>query len=219
MTNNAISANNISKRYGQVLAVDQVSFYLDKGSVLVVNGASGSGKTTLLRLLAGLEVPDQGEVWINGKPANKPGWLLSPHKRQIGVVFQSPVLWPHLTVAGNILFGLGNLNRQQKHQRLDEILVKTELNGLQDRYPNQISGGQARRVALARALAPKPTFLLFDEPLTNLDSELKNTLLSVIRQETADTGASMIYITHDENETGSVGGQVMFMKEGRLLAE
>jgi ABC-type Fe3+/spermidine/putrescine transport system ATPase subunit len=210
MTDYLLSARKISKSFGSVRAVNTVSLDLDAGSTLVIRGASGSGKTTLLRLLAGLELPDEGEIWINGRP----GGSLPPHRRGMGFVFQSPALWPHLTVAGNILFGLAGRPRREARQRLEQLLERTGLAGLGKRYPDQLSGGQARRVALARALAPRPRCLLMDEPLTNLDGELKEKMLAFIQEETAGAGSSLIYVTHDDAEACQLGDRVVVMAEG-----
>jgi ABC-type Fe3+/spermidine/putrescine transport system ATPase subunit len=213
MTGYLLSARAISKSFGTVRAVNSVSLDLVAGSTLVVRGASGSGKTTLLRLLAGLELPDEGEIWIEGSP----GGSLPPYRRGMGFVFQSPALWPHLTVAGNILFGMAGRPRREARQRLGELLERTGLTGLEKRYPDQLSGGQARRVALARALAPRPRCLLMDEPLTNLDGELKEKMLALIKEETAFAGSSLIYVTHDDAEAYQLGIRVVVMAEGSLL--
>ena len=216
MTEFFLTVNRVSKFYGDVRAVDRASLEIGEGSTLVIQGASGSGKTTLLRLIAGLELPDDGEISINGEGANGPGRSLPPHMRKMGFVFQAPALWPHLTVADNILFGLAGRPRRENRQRMEELLERTGLAGLQKRYPDQLSGGQARRVSLARALAPEPSCLLMDEPLTNLDDDLKDKMLSLIKEELSRLGSAMIYVTHDSSEASALSKWVIFMERGRL---
>ena len=162
-----IEVRDLGKSFGNVRALNHLGFNVPDSDAVVILGPSGSGKTTLLRLVAGLEIPDHGEIFIDGELASEPGRVLSPHQRGIGFVFQAPALWPHMTVAKNILFGLNGMPKQEASNRLDELLVQTGLTGLEQRYPSQLSSGQARRVALARTLAPKPRCLLMDEPLTN----------------------------------------------------
>ena len=215
MTEFFLVVNRVSKAYGDVQAVECASLEIEKGSTLVIQGASGSGKTTLLRLIAGLELPDAGEIYINGEAANGSGRSLPPHRRKMGFVFQSPALWPHLTVADNILFGLAGRPRRENRHRMEELLERTGLAGLQKRYPDQLSGGQARRVSLARALAPEPACILMDEPLTNLDDDLKEKMLSLIKEERSRLGSALIYVTHDSSEVSALGTRVTFMKKGR----
>jgi len=211
-----IRVRQLSKSFGQAKAVDNITFSLAAGESLVILGPSGSGKTTLLRLVAGLEMPDDGEVSINGQLASKPGWVLAPHQRGIGFVFQAPCLWPHMTVSQNILFGLGRLSREEARRRLDELLEQTALSGLERRYPSELSGGEARRVAVARALAPRPRCLLMDEPLTNLDEHLRARLLALIRETVEQQGSCLLYVTHDRDEMAQISGRVLALKGGRL---
>jgi iron(III) transport system ATP-binding protein len=184
--------------------------------VAVLVGASGSGKTTLLRLLAGLELPDAGRIYLDGRLASEPGWALAPHRRGIGFAFQRSALWPHMTVAQNIAFGLGDAPRDRVRVSVWRLLAEMQLDGLADRYPDQLSGGQSRRVALARALAPEPRFLLLDEPLTNIEPELKKRLLTVVRGHAERTGACVVYVTHDADEAAATGGRTSILRDGRL---
>ena len=214
-----IKLDGVTKAYDGIAAVKGVSLDIGAGEWVAVLGPSGSGKTTLLRLIAGLEVPDAGEIRIEGELASGPGWALAPHKRDMGYVFQSPALWPHMTVAQNILFALNGQTKVEANHRLEELLDKTSLTGLAKRYPHQVSGGEARRVALARALAPRRGCLLMDEPLTNLDSDLKLELLDLIRKSVGDEHASLIYVTHDVDEALCITNRLLTLKNGCLEAE
>lgn len=199
-----------------VKAVDAVSLELAPSARLAVLGPSGCGKTTLLRLIAGLEVPDAGEVLIRGRVVSRPGWALQPGRRGLGFVFQEPALWPHMTVAGNVLFGLHGLTKDVSRRRLGQLMELIGLQGLESRYPHQLSGGEARRVALARTLAPHPHCLLLDEPLTNLDPESKARMLDLINQAAQLSGAAILYVTHERSEAEELGASIVRMEAGRL---
>lgn len=214
-----IEVRAVVKHFGEVTALDGVSLELERGASLGVLGASGSGKTTLLRIIAGLELPDHGEVLMDGRTVSRPGWGMAPHRRGLGFVFQSPALWPHMTVAGNISFGLNGLAAAEAQTRLAQIIKDTGLCGLERRYPAQLSGGQARRVALARALAPRPHWLLMDEPLTNLDGDARDGLLALVRRMATDSGAGLIYVTHDEGEIERLACPALRLSEGRLIGD
>ena len=206
-----IEGRDLEKSFDGVRALAGVSFTAEAGKPLVVFGPSGSGKTTLLRLVAGLELPDRGEVWIGGAPASRPGWAVPPRIRSVGFVFQAPTLWPHLTVAQNILFGLDAWPKSAANRRLAEILDLVRLSGLERRYPAEISGGEARRAALARALAPEPRHLLLDEPLMSLDGELKERMLAAILGTASRTGAVVLYVTHDPAEAERVSDRRLLL--------
>lgn len=199
-----------------VHAVDNVSLALPPGSTTVIHGPSGSGKTTLLRLIAGLERLDAGEITISGEVASTPEWTLPPNERGVGFVFQDPALWPHLTVAQNVAFGLLGRPKQEVAALVDEVLVSMELDGHQRRYPNQLSGGQARRVAIARTLIVNPRCLLLDEPLTHLQPDLKSRLLRAILAQVAARSITMVYVTHSVDEVERLGGRHLRMVEGRI---
>ena len=213
-----IEVNQVTKSYGDVKAVDTVSLEIGVSESIVILGPSGSGKTTLLRLIAGLEMPDGGEICIAGELASKVGWATAPHQRGIGFVFQTSALWPHMTVAQNVMFGLYGVPKNKARSRLQELLESTSLTGLERRYPHQLSGGEARRVAIARTLAPQPKCLLMDEPLINMNMELKDKLLSLIKQEVIQTKACMIYVTHDAEEAKQISQQVLMFRNGNFEA-
>lgn len=211
-----ILINHVTKYFGNVRAVEDVSLQVRTLDPLVILGHSGSGKSTLLRLIAGLEMPDTGEIHINGSLASRPGWTLPPHERHMGFVFQTPALWPHMTVARNITFGMNGLAKEQIRCRLRGLLEDFDLQGLEERYPDELSGGEARRVAIARCLAPNPGYLLMDEPLTNLDRELKRKALSRIARAARETRAFLVYVTHDPEEALQLSPRAIFLNSGRI---
>jgi ABC-type Fe3+/spermidine/putrescine transport system ATPase subunit len=216
----ALTVERLTKAFGDVRVLDGLSMTVEAGRSVAILGPSGSGKTTLLRLLAGLELPDDGEIRVDTAVLSRPGWALEPHRRGMGMVFQYSALWPHMTVAQNIQFGLQHLPKAEARRRLGELLAGLGLAELGQRFPDQISGGQARRVALARALAPSPQWLLLDEPLTNLDAALKESLLELILARTAESGTAMIYVTHDEAEAARIApsSDIRVLEAGRLAA-
>ncbi|MFB3905604.1 MAG: ABC transporter ATP-binding protein [Acidobacteriota bacterium] len=201
-----LEIRDLGKRYSGNRILEAISVKVGIGESLVVWGPSGSGKTTLLRLIAGLEAPTAGEIRLDGKLASTPDWLLPPSSRRLGFVFQTSALWPHLTVAGNVRFGLQLWPRREAQQRVGDLLEQMGISHLARRFPHQISGGEARRVALARALAPLPRFLLLDEPLTHLNEELKHLALDVIRRHREETDVCVIYVTHDREEAEAMSG-------------
>jgi len=216
-----VRLTDLQKRYGAVTAVDGVSLHVAEGSVHTLLGPSGCGKTTTLRCIAGLERPDGGEVLIGGRAVAAParGVFVPPERRGLGMVFQSYALWPHMTVLENIAFGLRQqrLPRAHVEARVAEVLALTRLAGLEARYPSQISGGQQQRVALARSLALRPGVLLFDEPLSNLDAKLRESM----RMELVDLhrvlGITSVYVTHDQVEAMVISDRISVMHQGRLL--
>ncbi|MBI5685818.1 MAG: ABC transporter ATP-binding protein [Verrucomicrobia bacterium] len=212
-----ISVSRLTKLFGNTTALDGVTLSVAPGQTLAVVGPSGCGKTTLLRLVAGLEKPDEGEVVLHGTVASRPGWALPPHERNVGFVFQSAALWPHMSVAQNISFGMNARPRDQARATLAALLDQLDLRELAGRHPHQLSGGQARRVALARALAPQPRILLLDEPLTNLDGELKSRVLGVIQDAIRATRPAVIHVTHDPAEAAALGAQTLTLREGRIV--
>jgi len=211
-----IRVHQVSKSFADVHALVDVSFEIGDGESLGIVGPSGSGKTTLLRIIAGLEVPDSGAVSIDSEEASSPERIVAPSRRNIGFVFQRPALWPHMTVAQNILFPIGHLPRREATRRVAELLKETHLVGLERRRPDELSAGQARRVALARALVAHPKYLLMDEPLTNLDPEQKIRMLQLIRSFVTKTGASLVYVTHDQTEAGELSHRVIRLVNGRV---
>jgi iron(III) transport system ATP-binding protein len=212
-----IRLDGVSKSFGAVPALCDLSFSVERHTALAVVGPSGSGKTTLLRLIAGLEEPDAGQVIIDGKVMSRPGSVAAPHTRGIGMVFQRPALWPHLTVAQHITFGLTRQGRAQTRSRLETMSRLVRLQGLETRYPHQLSGGEAQRVALARALAPEPRILLLDEPLANLDPELRSEMLRLIGQVRDETGVTLVLVSHNQVETVSICDHVLALRGGRTV--
>lgn len=212
-----ILVDNVSKRFAETTAVDGVSFEVSKGESAVLLGPSGSGKTTLLRLIAGLLPLDEGRICLNGTLASDRSFILPPFKRRIGFVFQASALWPHMTVAQNILFGLAELSAPDRRERLEDLLSRASIGHLAGRYPHEISGGEARRVAVVRALAPYPQILLMDEPLTNLDPDLHTDLKALIREHVQATGATLLYVTHRADEAEQLAQRSLRLHEGRLM--
>ena len=212
-----ISVEAVTLSFGKTRAVDGVSLQAADGETLVVTGPSGSGKTTLLRIIAGLDRAEAGTVTVDGRVVSGPGTFVEPWSRGLAMVFQRPALWPHMTVEQNVAFGLGRLSRAATRSRTRELLDAVGLADLARRRGDDLSAGQARRVALARALAPEARHVLMDEPLVNLDPDLKAAMLRLLRAETARTGATLIYVAHDQDEMAALGGRVVRLERGRLV--
>jgi ABC-type sulfate/molybdate transport systems ATPase subunit len=212
-----IAIRQVTKLFGNIKAVDALTLEIPAGETLVIQGPSGSGKTTLLRLVAGLELPDQGEIHIAGEPVSAPSWCTPPFSRHIGFVFQRSALWPHMTTAQNISFAIRVKGKHEKTTLLNQLLDMAVLSDLADRYPSQLSGGEARRVALARALAAQPRRLLLDEPFTSLDLDLKTQLLRVIQAYTQEHNTTLLYVTHTADEAQHIGGRMVRMERGNLV--
>lgn len=192
-----LDVRRVSKRFGSTAALDGVSLKLEAGEAAILRGPSGCGKTTLLRVIAGLETPDSGEIWLSGSPASRQGLLIQPHRRNLSFVFQEPRLWPHMTVRQNLDFALSPLKPDERTARLSLAAENMDITGFLNRYPAELSVGQARRVALARALAPRRPLVLMDEPLTNLDEKSRQSLLEVIHRFWAEERFSLLYVTHE----------------------
>jgi len=210
----SILVQDITKQFGDFLAVDNVSLKVEGDSLVALLGPSGSGKSTLLRIMAGLEAPDRGQVWIENEDAT----FRSVQERQIGFVFQHYALFKHLTVRKNIAFGL-NIRKASKSlvkQKVDELLDLIQLRGLGDRYPSQLSGGQRQRVALARSLAAQPKTLLLDEPFGALDAKVRKELRTWLRQLHEQVHVTTIFVTHDQEEAMEVADHVVIMNNGRI---
>lgn len=207
---------NVTKQFTQnpVPAVKDVTLTLQQGDLLGLVGPSGCGKTTLLRLIAGFERPDLGTLEIAGRTVAARKCWVPPEQRDVGIVFQDYALFPHLNVAENVAFGLQNL--QKVKERTAEILALVRLGGLEKRYPHELSGGQQQRVALARALAPQPTLILLDEPLSNLDSQVRLKLREEVREILKVTNTSAILVTHDQEEALAISDWVGVMRQGNL---
>ncbi|MFO6418695.1 ABC transporter ATP-binding protein [Hylemonella sp. W303a] len=201
-------------------AVRGVSLQLNAGDIGVLIGPSGCGKTTLLRAVAGLEQVHSGEIRLQGRVVGSAGLQLPPEERRIGMVFQDYALFPHLSVARNVGFGLEHLKPRpsaaERHARVHEVLALVGLEGYEARYPHELSGGQQQRVALARALAPRPQLLLLDEPFSNLDVDLRERLAHEVRTILKAAQATALFVTHDQLEAFAIGDRIGVMHEGRL---
>jgi iron(III) transport system ATP-binding protein len=200
--------------YQDQRVVQDLNLHLNAGDIGCLLGSSGCGKTTTLRAIAGFEPIHEGEIVLAGEVISRPGFTLAPEKRRIGMVFQDYALFPHLTVAENIAFGIRNHPRQA--QVVQEMLELVNLAALGQRHPHELSGGQQQRVALARALAPEPQLLLLDEPFSNLDGELRRRLSHEVREILKARGTSAILVTHDQEEAFAVSDQVGVFNKGRL---
>ena len=211
-----IRCQGVAKTFQGTPAVRDVSVFLEQGEILALVGPSGCGKTTLLRLVAGFESPDTGTITLDGHPVAGRGSWVSPEARQLGMVFQDYALFPNMTVAQNIAFGLGKLSRQDREDRVREMLEIVRLNHLADRYPHQLSGGEQQRVALARSLAPHPLALLLDEPFSSLDPQLRAQLREEVKNILQSNGVTAIYVTHDQEEALFMGDKVAVMTGGSL---
>ncbi|MFH1777879.1 MAG: ABC transporter ATP-binding protein [Candidatus Omnitrophota bacterium] len=214
-----LELKNISKRFTpRIIAVDNLSFEIAAGEFISVLGPSGCGKTTLLRLIAGLEVPDAGEVWISGRRVSSPQNTIAANERGIGMVFQHLALWPHMRVLGNIIFALESqrMTKRERRQKSVHILNTVGLTRHINFYPHHLSGGEQQRVALARALVLEPKFLLMDEPLSDLDLHLKAELEKVIIGLHKKFKITTIYVTHNQDEAFSMSDRIIVMNRGRI---
>jgi iron(III) transport system ATP-binding protein len=209
-----ICAHAVSKRFGDVVAVDRAELCVERGEFVALLGPSGCGKTTLLRLIAGFEAPDGGEILLEERPVAGGGAWLAPEKRRVGLVFQDYALFPHLTVAENIGFGVA---RRERAQRLREVLELVGLPGYEARYPHELSGGQQQRVALARALAPRPSIVLLDEPWSNIDPLLRGAMREELAQILRAAAVTVVLVTHDREEAFSIADRVALMLEGTIV--
>lgn len=211
----SILIENISKKFEQFNALNQVNLEIKNGSLVALLGPSGSGKSTLLRVLAGLENPDAGRIWLNGQDTTQ----VPLQKREIGFVFQNYALFPHLTVSQNIAFGLEirDINLSRKIQRVQELLQLMQLEKFADRYPNQLSGGQRQRVALARALAVEPKVLLLDEPFAALDAKIRKQLRNWLRNLHQHISVTTVFVTHDHVEAFELAHEIVVLENGNIV--
>lgn len=198
-----------------VLCIDKLS--IQKGKTVAVVGESGSGKTTLMRLIAGLESPELGSISLYGAIFTNNKKMVSPEKRQIGMVFQDHALFPHLTIYKNLAYGLSN--KECIKDRVAELLNLVELEGYENRYPHELSGGQQQRIALARALAPKPKLLILDEPFSNLDTSLKLQLRNEVFSILKKTNVTTLFITHDMDDAIYIADEIVVLKNGKIIQQ
>ncbi|MDN6318567.1 MAG: ABC transporter ATP-binding protein [Marinobacter sp.] len=211
-----LEVNNLTCGYGGVDVVKDVNFALSYGDIGCLLGPSGCGKSTILRALAGFLPLTGGEISLQSQQISLPGRTLAPEKRRIGMVFQDYALFPHLSIADNVGFGLRGLSKTEKRSKVMELLHVVHLQDLADSYPHQLSGGQQQRVALARALAPEPTLILLDEPFSNLDADLRRRLSLDVRDILKTLGISAILVTHDQQEAFAMCDQVAVLQSGKI---
>ncbi len=218
-TNTLAELRQVSKRYGSTLVLDSLSLEVPAGHHMVLLGPSGCGKSTLLRLIAGLETPDSGQVFVQDRLASSgSGLVIPPHERGISMVFQDLGLWPNLSVLENVKLGLAGVNmlRPERQDRARSALVACRIEGLADRKPNELSGGQQQRTALARALAVHPRFLLLDEPFGGLDLELKRHLCEEILRLSVAFDVTVLLVSHDPLEARAFCSHAAVLEEGRI---
>lgn len=221
MTAPAIAVRNATKRFGSHQALNGVTLEVLPGESVVILGPSGCGKTTLLRLMAGLDAPDDGEIWLGDIRVAGPGTSLRPsYERQIGFVFQDLALWPHLTVDGNLRFVLDALQspKAERSRRIEDALKLVRIEGFGGRYPHQLSGGEQQRVALARAIVGRPRLLLLDEPLSSLDDELRVAMRIELARLQRTLAVTTVYVTHDREDAAVLADRVIEMRAGRIVA-
>ena len=215
MSNDFLVLKNVTKAFGKSVVIDDLDLTIKRGTMVTLLGPSGCGKTTILRLVAGLESPTSGQIFIDGEDVTKS----SIQNRDICIVFQSYALFPHMSIGDNVGYGLRmqNVSKEERKQRVKEALELVDLAGFEDRYVDQISGGQQQRVALARALVLKPKVLLFDEPLSNLDANLRRAMREKIRELQQSLGITSLYVTHDQTEAFAVSDEVIVMNKGKIM--
>jgi multiple sugar transport system ATP-binding protein len=213
-----IRIRNLTKKFGEVVALDHVSLDIEPETFVTLLGPSGCGKTTLLRCVAGLEDPDGGEIFIGNKMvfSYDQGISVPSSQRELGLVFQNYALWPHMKVDKNITFALEiqKLGKEEINKRVKEALAEVKMDGYEDRYPREMSGGQQQRIALARMLAYRPKVFLMDEPLSNLDARLRIDMRTELKRLHHDSGATTIYVTHDQVEALTMSTSIAVMKDG-----
>jgi len=219
MSSRSISLADVSVRFGGKCALDGVSIDIAAGEIVSLIGPSGSGKSTLLRIIAGLQRPSSGRVLIGGVTVADAGTFVEPDARRVGMVFQDYALFPHLTVADNVAYGLCTMPREAARRRVAALLDSIALADRAASYPHMLSGGERQRVALARALAPAPDILLLDEPFCSLDASLRERIRDEAMQLVRGAGTTVVLVTHDAADAAAAGGRVALMHDGALLSE
>jgi iron(III) transport system ATP-binding protein len=211
-----IRLTGVTRRFGDVAAVHDASLCVERGELVALLGPSGCGKTTLLRLVAGFERPDAGSIEVAGTTVAGPGTWVAPERRRVGMVFQDYALFPHLTVAENVGFGLP---RRERRSRVPDVLRLVGLGELDRRYPHELSGGQQQRVALARTLAPRPELVLLDEPWSNIDPHLRESMRDELSGILRGTGVTVVLVTHDREEAFSLADRIVLMRSGAIVQD
>ncbi len=212
-----LELTHVSRRYGEVRAVEDVSFSVAAGEFICLLGPSGSGKSTLLRLIAGLDRLSDGQIFIDGREAAGPNNFVPPEQRGVGLMFQDYALFPHLTVLENVAFGLSRVPRQARAAAARMVLTSVEMDRFANSYPHTLSGGEQQRVALARALAPEPKIMLMDEPFSGLDQRLRNDVREQTMEILAASGAAVIMVTHDPAEAMLLADRIVMMRKGKFI--
>ena len=217
-----ININNLNfkyQRHKQTKTVNNISFEMKKGEIVCLLGPSGCGKTSTLRLIAGLETPSSGSIYIGEKCVSDNKVFVEPHKRDIGFLFQDFALFPHLTAQENIAWGLNRVEKSRKKIKLEELLKQTSLNEHKDKYPHELSGGEQQRVSLARALAPEPNLILLDEPFSSLDTNLRQAIRDETIQILKESNTTTMVVTHDPEEAMHIADKIIVMNKGEIQQE
>lgn len=210
-----LKLENIGKKWGKKTVLKDISFSIEKGEFISLLGPSGSGKTTLLRLIVGLDYPEEGKIFLKDKLVSSPNYLFPPQKRKIGMVFQDLCLWPHMNVEEQILFAL-NCPKRVRKEKLNYLLNNFELQEHRKKFPFQLSGGEKQRLALARSLAAEPEILLLDEPLANLDIDLKIGIQKLILKLQREIKITIVYVTHDQIEALMLAERIILLNQGKI---
>jgi iron(III) transport system ATP-binding protein len=214
-----VTIKGLTKRYGEVAAVEGLDLRVQSGELVALLGPSGCGKTTTLRLVAGFLKPEAGEIWVGERCLSSPATVIPPERRRMAMIFQSYALWPHMTVAQNVAYGLrfNGVPKSDRERRVLEMLKAVQLEGYGARYPGELSGGQQQRVAVARALVVEPEILLLDEPLSNLDANLREEMRFEIRRLHEMFAITTLYVTHDQAEAMVISDRVAVLQSGRVV--
>jgi iron(III) transport system ATP-binding protein len=211
-----LEVKNIQCRYQNTIVIDNLSLHVNQGSLVCLLGPSGCGKTTVLRAIAGFEPVYQGEIHMQGRLMTKPGFMQAPEKRRLGMVFQDYALFPHMDVFHNISFGIRRYPVEEKRNTVEHLLALVGMEGFEHRFPHELSGGQQQRIALARALAAKPTMILMDEPFSSLDPDIRENLSVEVRNILKKEGITGILVTHHQDEAFAMADQVGVLKAGKI---
>lgn len=206
-----IFIKNLKKRYSSGMVIEDLSLTVSEGKTVIINGASGCGKTTLLRLIAGMERPDAGEIFLSGIQMSSITIMVPPYLRSIGFVFQNPTLFPHMSVEENVRFSMPEMSEENIKSRITELFIYAGISHIKNKFPHEISGGEAQRVSILRSLAANSRYLLLDEPFTNLDPELKKRMISLIKDYIQTQNITTILVTHDTEDIISMDVPVLKM--------